>query len=214
MHLHNPLLPAISGLFLLTASVTSAPVTPPAPNNVQQFVGKGKIAAVAGSFFDSDDALIDSQKVGCLNAAGVLTLDDCAVFSRSDSYPNTLSTSAGDCTFHNTRMPLNTDSFYGQTSHAWYCGELDDAHRENLAELKDPAAPQETYYTVEGFTKPYLCTGEFGCYFDVKKAPTSNEDAIPVWQYFWGGSQMGITPGHLRIVWLWVPVGKGEKSSA
>lgn len=36
-----------------------------------------------------------------------------------------------------------------------------------------------------------------------------------VWQYAWGSEQMGITPGHLQVLWMWVPAGKqGEDGSA
>lgn len=47
----------------------------------------------------------------------------CAIFTRLDSDPHTLSTRKGNCSFQNTNMPTNRDSYYGGDSHAWFCGE-------------------------------------------------------------------------------------------
>ncbi|KAH6845733.1 hypothetical protein B0I37DRAFT_310832 [Chaetomium sp. MPI-CAGE-AT-0009] len=89
---------------------------------IDDFVGRGQIQVLNNT--DVSTASI-ADRIGCMNARGELTLNDCAVFTRADASPNTLSTSAGNCTFQNPNMPLNTDSIYGQDSHAWFCGEGD-----------------------------------------------------------------------------------------
>ncbi|KAH6637214.1 hypothetical protein F5144DRAFT_620262 [Chaetomium tenue] len=108
------LLPVVlSALLWAQASHASAP---------DEFVGRAQIQVL-----NSTDVRTASltDRVGCLNARGELTLNDCAVFTRSETSTHTLFTSAGNCTFQNPNMPRNTDSIYGQSSHAFFCGEAD-----------------------------------------------------------------------------------------
>ncbi|EAQ90342.1 predicted protein [Chaetomium globosum CBS 148.51] len=108
------LLPAVlSALLWAPASHASAP---------DEFVGRAQIQVLNST--DVRTASL-SDRVGCLNARGELTLNDCAVFTRSETPTHTLFTSAGNCTFQNPNMPRNTDSIYGQNSHAFFCGEAD-----------------------------------------------------------------------------------------
>ena len=94
---------------------------------------------IKGTFDDKD--ISDDSKLGCLNEAGVLTENDCATFTRADGFPNTLATSAGVCTFHNTRMPQNKESYYGSDTHALSCGDA-DLGKGHLS------AVWESFYTV------------------------------------------------------------------
>lgn len=98
------LLPAALTAFLWAqASNASAP---------DEFVGRGQIQ-VLNSTDVSKGSIAD--RVGCLNARGELTLNDCAIFARSETPTHTLFTDSGNCTFQNTNMPLNKDSIYGRT---------------------------------------------------------------------------------------------------
>jgi hypothetical protein len=56
-----------------------------------------------------------------------------------------------------------------------------------------------------GFKYPFICTGNIGCVFEVP-VPDDGVIALPVWQFYWSGEQMGPTPGHMQVVWLWEPV--------
>jgi hypothetical protein len=59
---------------------------------------------------------------------------------------------------------------------------------------------------------PFICNGDLDCFYDIKTAPSASSQGILVWQFFWGGSQMGITPGHLQTIWLWVPTNSSSKA--
>ncbi|KAK4225841.1 hypothetical protein QBC38DRAFT_420439 [Podospora fimiseda] len=173
-------------LLFLPSLATSNEVT-------KDFVGLGQIHVLnSDSFFSASP----ENRIGCINEQGLLTIDDCAVFSRLDAPPHTLSSARGDCSFRNTRMPNNKDSWYGKNSYAWSCGR----------ELTDETG--ESYYTVNGFRYPFVCNGNINCFYDIPRVPTVEETVQPVWQYFWGGEQPGITPGHMQVLWLWVPVAK------
>lgn len=65
-----------------------------------------------------------------------------------------------------------------------------------------------TKKTQNGFKSnlPFIGNGNINFFYDVARLPETKEDQIPVWQYYWGSQQMGITPGHYKLVWLWVPV--------
>jgi hypothetical protein len=98
------LLPAaLSALLWAQASHASA---------TDEFVGRAQIQVL-----NSTDVRTGSiaDRVGCLNARGELTLNDCAVFTRSETSTHTLFTDAGNCTFQNPNMELNKDSIYGRT---------------------------------------------------------------------------------------------------
>ncbi|KAK3995155.1 hypothetical protein QBC44DRAFT_284321 [Cladorrhinum sp. PSN332] len=183
MRTFTPLLP------LLPSLAAAGEVT-------KDFVGLGQIHVLnSDSFFNASP----EDRIGCLNEQGLLTLDDCAVFTRKDISPHTLSSSRGDCSFRNTNMPNNKDSWYGGNTHAWSCGR-----GLNIG----GNGSEEFYYTVNGFRYPFVCNGNINCYYDIPRAPTLEQTVQPVWQYYWGGAQPGITPGHMQVLWLWVPVAK------
>jgi hypothetical protein len=58
-----------------------------------------------------------------------------------------------------------------------------------------------------GFKYPFVCNGNINCFYDIVASPSPEEKGHPVWQYFWGAHQMDVPPGHLKVIWLWVPVG-------
>ncbi len=66
---------------------------------------------------DSSTASI-SDSIGCLDASGAVTASDCATFAFLGSYPYTLSSNAGNCSFTDSTQPANTDSVYGADSYA------------------------------------------------------------------------------------------------
>ena len=66
-----------------------------------------------------------SDKVGCLNGRGFFinpkSEKECGVFSRLATYPYTLSSQDGNCTFSDETRERNTDSWYGKSDTAWSC---------------------------------------------------------------------------------------------
>ncbi|KAK4675132.1 hypothetical protein QC764_501020 [Podospora pseudoanserina] len=196
-----------SPIFLLLGAALAS------PNVIDDFVGQGQIHVLNSSSYVSADPATDT--IGCLTASGLLSKSNCATFTRTESYPYMLVSSRGVCTFNDKSMPNNKDSYYGKNTYAWHC----------LEEAK-AGIDGERYYTIQGFKHPYLCNGNLGCYYDIPDAPENDDDSgdsfsvqevgktkavQPVWQFFWGAHQMGITPGHLQVLWLWVPVKGKEK---
>ncbi|KAL1870785.1 hypothetical protein VTK73DRAFT_2509 [Phialemonium thermophilum] len=177
-------------LLYLTASFGRAQIT-------ELFQGRGRIAVLNSSSLTAVSPA--TNRIGCLDADGALvsstkdTIDGCATYTRLDEFPYTLSTARGNCSFGDANMQVNTDSAYGARSHAWHCweGRVGDAG--------------DRLYTIDGFSYPLLCNLDLDCFYDVKAVPGPGEKA-PVWQFFWGSQQMGITPGHLQVVWLWEPL--------
>jgi len=181
------LLPAVlpALLWTQTASAASAP---------DEFVGQGWIQVLNNSDYNTASL---SDSIGCLNIAGQLTANDCAVFTNVKGVAFPLATEAGNCTIQNPDMPVNTDSYYGKNSHAFWCGEKGDW-----------PVYDEYYYSIDGFKHPFICTADIGCNWDVKATVPEKGDALPVWRFAWGGEQMDIEAGHWRVLWLWVPVDK------
>ncbi|KAK4237074.1 hypothetical protein C8A03DRAFT_35005 [Achaetomium macrosporum] len=164
-------------------------------NVIDDFLGRAHIHVLNNTNTSTADPVAD--RIGCLNAQGWLTLDDCAVFTRADD-PNvhhTLSTSAGNCSFQDPAMPKNVDSVYGSNTHAWSCG---------------PGAGDgmvEYYYTITGFNYPFVCQGNINCFYDIKAtAPGEDTAPMPVWAFYWGSQQFDVPPGHWRVLWLWARV--------
>ncbi|KAK4160280.1 hypothetical protein QBC43DRAFT_359839 [Cladorrhinum sp. PSN259] len=197
----HPLTPILFGLITPFVSVAAEST----PHEVtKDFTGRGQIHILkSDSFFDASP---EQDRIGCLNEQGLLTQKDCAVFTRKDVSPHTLSSPRGDCSFRNANMPSNKDSWYGTNTHAWSCGRFGKGGDGDGNGNWDGV--EEFYYTVNGFRYPFVCNGNINCYYDIPRAPTENETVQPVWQYYWGGEQPGITPGHLQVLWLWVPVGR------
>jgi hypothetical protein len=130
----------LAALVALSLPATSAARAITARDSVSDFVGSAQILVLNSTDITTADPVAD--RIGCLNARGLLTLDDCAVFTRADD-PNThhtLSTSLGNCSFQNPNMPLNVDSIYGSNTRAWSCGpDADPGNFDGLAEY---------YYTI------------------------------------------------------------------
>ncbi|KAK3899076.1 hypothetical protein C8A05DRAFT_18441, partial [Staphylotrichum tortipilum] len=108
---------------LLTLTLGLAPFTfanPPSP----AFTGRGQIHVLSSTDITKASPIVD--RIGCLNARGMVTSFefDCAVFTRLDDQPHTLSSPLGECSFRNQSMPSNKDSVYGRNTHAWWCGGL------------------------------------------------------------------------------------------
>ncbi|KAH7411769.1 hypothetical protein DE146DRAFT_254334 [Phaeosphaeria sp. MPI-PUGE-AT-0046c] len=157
------------------------------------FSGVGKIYVLKS---DSWSTASPKEKVGCLDDHGkfVHAGPACGTFSRRPTYPYTLSTAVGNCTFDDESQERNTDSTYGTLDYAWSCK---DDHNSQL---------WDEFYTIDGFPYIFLCFGDFACYYDAKKAP-SPKDVLPLWQYRWGSQQMGITPGHVQLQLMWEKMG-------
>jgi hypothetical protein len=85
---------------------------------VDLFVGRGTISVLNSSDWNSASP---SDSIGCLDSEGYVTTSDCATFTRLGVYPYSLSTTTGNCTFLDTSAPVNSDSAYGSSSHAWRC---------------------------------------------------------------------------------------------
>lgn len=124
--MHQHLLPTALAALIWAQAVYAGDVR-------NAFTGRAQILVLNSTSFEG---VTREQKVGCLNAHGMLTADDCAVFTREDDFPNMLSTKKGKCTFRDPNMPTNRDSIYGRDTHAWSCGTAADERSS------------EVYYTV------------------------------------------------------------------
>ncbi|XDG03881.1 hypothetical protein ABKA04_003496 [Annulohypoxylon sp. FPYF3050] len=150
----------------------------------QDFSGSGQI------FIINSTSLTDanpSQSIGCLDATGAFSIDNCATFTKLKS---SVSSDAGNCTFTDASQPANTDNVYGANSYAWHC--LDDYSAKTSDQL----------FTVNGFAYPFLCHGDIDCYYDIKLLPSS-DTTTPVWSYVWGSRQTSVPAGHTKVMWYW-----------
>ncbi len=102
-------------LLSLSALISASPVDP------SDFSGTGYISIIASN---NVSTATPAQKIGCLDTYGKVIVDNgsCGVFTKLAVYPNTLSTSAGNCTFRDNSQEKNTDSLYGKQDDAWSCG--------------------------------------------------------------------------------------------
>lgn len=87
--------------------------------SAQSITGSGTISVIVGGTFS--EANPANSTVGCVNALGKVTLDDCATFTVDSKYH--MSSSEGICSFYNSSQPANTDAVYGSSVHAFYCWE-------------------------------------------------------------------------------------------
>ena len=127
---------------LITAGVTLAADQ---KDVVKEFQGVGRIHVLNSSSLR--DASLAADRIGCLNEQGLLTQDDCAVFYIRNTTYHTLSSRRGDCSFQNANMPVNKDSVYGKTSHAWSCGgRVGTRPSAGGSDYDGPAL--ENYYTI------------------------------------------------------------------
>lgn len=108
-NLIQPLTLGLSFLLLLLA---------PTAVTAQDITGSGTISVVVGGTYMTADPT--NSTVGCLNAAGKVTLADCATFTVSDYR---IATSEGVCSFYNASEPANTDAVYGSYVYALTCWE-------------------------------------------------------------------------------------------
>ncbi|KAJ0123103.1 hypothetical protein N8I77_010179 [Diaporthe amygdali] len=151
--------------------------------------GSGTISVLNSSSFTT---ATPDMNIGCVDATGKLVVDECATFTFRDTYPYGVSTSAGNCSFTNSSQQANTDSHYGANSYAWSCWPHEAAVTDQL-------------YTIDGMAYNFLCQGDTDCYYDIPSAPSGVSQQLPVWRFTWGSAQPGITPGHLKTLFLWEP---------
>ncbi|KAK0648226.1 hypothetical protein B0T16DRAFT_455712 [Cercophora newfieldiana] len=156
-------------------------------------VPQGQIYALQYPTIPADPK--DAITVGCINAAGALTLTDCSLFSHIEGSIGTFSSAQGNCTFLDSSTPAHPSERYGEGSHAWKCGGTTS---------ETDANPVEFYYLmrVSGWTDGYavIGNGNLHLFYDVPSLPTTKEDEIPVWRYLWD-----LPEGHERVALLWVP---------
>ncbi|KAI8957071.1 hypothetical protein F5Y11DRAFT_106035 [Daldinia sp. FL1419] len=153
----------------------------------QDISGSGQIYVINSTDFQNASP---ADSIGCLNARGGFSESDCATFTRLDTYPHTLSTSTGNCTFRDSTQPANTDNAYGSKSYSYFC-------REDYE-----ASVTDSLYTIDGLDYSFLCHGDMNCFYDVKIIPR-DETIAPVWEYVWGSQQMEIPKGHTQVMWYW-----------
>ncbi|KAI1400589.1 hypothetical protein F4819DRAFT_460886 [Hypoxylon fuscum] len=153
----------------------------------QDFSGSGQIYVLNSTSFST---ATPDESIGCLDVTGAFSESNCATFTKLNAYPNTLSSSAGNCSFTDSSMPANTDSKYGSKSYAWHC------RADYVATVSD------SFYTVQGFNYPFLCHGDTNCYYDVKALPTEDV-TTPTWEYLWGSQQQTVPAGHTQVLFLW-----------
>ena len=161
------LLPTIIYLTILLTSSSPTPslaapaplpaaAEPSAPDVTKLFNGLGHIFVLNATSY-SDASISDT--IGCLSDTGYVvstfsgfvsesesqSKSNCAVFSTITSYPKTINSRIGGCSFGNRAMPTNEDSRYGARQHAWSCNEDAGMVPEG-----------ERYYTIVSLV--FLCT--------------------------------------------------------
>ncbi|RYP66894.1 hypothetical protein DL771_007551 [Monosporascus sp. 5C6A] len=145
---------------------------------------------VSGNLYlvPTDPTTDPMNHIGCLDATGRLTLDDCATFTweaEAITGGNLVSAVAGPCTVNDESQPTNEDAVYGGDVHALFCSQ--------------DAAPDTQFYTISG-TDGRLCQGNLRCAWDIpiigNPAPGAQ---VHVWPFMWGSRQMDIPEGHTRV---------------
>ncbi|KAI1140148.1 hypothetical protein F5Y05DRAFT_307916 [Hypoxylon sp. FL0543] len=152
----------------------------------QDFSGSGQILVINSTDFQTASP---ADSIGCLDAAGALSVSDCATFTQLADYPRSISSAAGNCSFTDSSQIANTDNVYGKQSYAYHCREY-------------AATAYDELYTITGFNYPFLCHGDTNCFYDIKELP-SDGAATPVWSYVWGSDQLTIPAGHTKVMWYW-----------
>lgn len=113
---------ALSKILTSVVLLSSALVAQAAAVSQKDFTGIGHIFVLNSSDWSK---ATPAQKVGCLDDDGRFIDDEyvkeCGVFARLDTYPYTLSSKNGNCTFDDEKTVANTDSVYGKSDHAWTC---------------------------------------------------------------------------------------------
>ena len=144
----NHLLTTLLSLTLLFTSSPNSVLATPVPTDsttttpdvTKLFNGLGNIFVLNSTSYTTA-SLADT--IGCLSDTGYLVSsssfspspssstettekgkdNNCAIFSTITSYPKTISSHVGGCSFGNQAMPTNDDSRYGARQHAWNCNE-------------------------------------------------------------------------------------------
>ncbi|RYP44529.1 hypothetical protein DL768_009024 [Monosporascus sp. mg162] len=129
-----------------------------------------------------------TNHIGCLDATGRLTLDDCATFTwDAEAWVggNLVSAAAGPCTVNDENQPTNEDAVYGRDVHALFCSQ--------------DAAPDTQFYTINGLDGR-LCQGNLRCAWDIPITGNPAPGAqVLVWPFMWGSQQMGVPEGHTQV---------------
>jgi hypothetical protein len=198
--------------FLLFAFSANASITQ------KDFTGIGNIFVLNST--DWRTASPTADKVGCLSENGkfIASKDKaaCGTFTRLNTFPYTLSSKKGNCTFNDESQERNTDSMYGKSDHAWNCNAtyVSSIYDQLYTIVSQPVSHCGTILTCsqDGFPHVFLCFGDVACYYDAKKTPARNEK-LSLWQFHWGSGQLGITPGHIQLLLLWNKIGDNPKRS-
>lgn len=132
-------MPAPTLLSLFATLLLAASTTTHAQSVEAEFHGRGRVFVLNNDIIEK---ATPRDTIGCLNAHGVVTLNDCAVFTRSEDWPNELVSSEGLCTFRDTSTAENLASVYGRNSFAFSCAKR---------ELRTPMWAGEPWYTVVSF---------------------------------------------------------------
>ncbi|RYP05841.1 hypothetical protein DL765_009715 [Monosporascus sp. GIB2] len=124
-----------------------------------------------------------TNHIGCLDATGRLTLDDCATFTyeaEALTGGNLVSAATGNCTVNDESQPANEDGVHRNFYYALFCSQ--------------DTAPDTQFYTITG-TDGRLCQGNLYCAWDIpitgKPAPGAQ---VPVWPLVWE-----LLQGHTRV---------------
>ncbi|CAN8100300.1 unnamed protein product [Discula destructiva] len=175
------------------ASTGPSNATYPAPTT-GPIAGTGLISVLVNTTSQTSISLVTgspSQSIGCLNAAGKVVLDDCALFTAVDYH---VSTAAGVCSFWNADAPVNSDAVYGHSVHAFECW----SHAVVSTDTE--------FYTVSGLPYNWLGQSDIDFYYDLPALPESSTDEIDFWYFVWGSQQTGVPEGHYQALLLWEPV--------
>ncbi|KAF2016353.1 hypothetical protein BU24DRAFT_409464 [Aaosphaeria arxii CBS 175.79] len=165
------------------------------------FTGVGRIHVLKSDDWKTANP---SQIIGCLDDLGRFVSgekkEDCGVFAHINTYPSTLSSSKGNCSFTNSKAEKNLDSYYGRRDSAWSCAP------------GNVAKPMDALYTLDGFEYPFLCFGDIACFYDSKEAPQKGENTS-LWQFRWGSMQRGVPEGHIQLQLMWEKIGDLTKKA-
>jgi hypothetical protein len=89
------------------------------------FTGQAHISVL--NFTTSYELTTPNNSIGCLNARGALTLNDCAVFTKTEFaaplWTQQIVTARGPCSFRDNTTVTNAKSAYGWNDHALSCAE-------------------------------------------------------------------------------------------
>lgn len=116
----------------------------------KDFTGLGNIYVLQSE--DWRTASPTKDRIGCLSENGKLVPAKnkaaCGVFTRMDTYPYTLSTKKGNCTFNDESQERNTDSKYGASDYAWNCNSTyESVIYDQLYTIVSPYADKNVFFS-------------------------------------------------------------------